>query len=142
MIVGFNFTKILVEKKNSLQGKIQIKHNVDIKDVVESALPLKEKKQALIVDFLFSIHYLPHAGDITLGGNVIYFHDDAKKITSIRDQWKRNKKIPPDVSVEILNVIFARCNVKALELATDINLPPHLPLPKINLKEDPRQYIG
>ena len=142
MIVGFNLTKIDVERKNPVQGKVQVKHDLNINNVSELKLPLKEKKQALTFDFLFTINYLPDIGDIKLGGQVIYFDEDSKKVASTFEQWKKNKKIPPAVSVEILNVIFARCNVKALELANDINLPPHLPLPKINLKEDPRQYIG
>lgn len=142
MIVGFNLTKIDVERKNPVQGKVQVKHDLNINNVSELRLPLKEKKQALTFDFLFTINYLPNIGDIKLGGQVSYFDEDSKKVASTLEQWKKNKKIPSAVSVEILNVIFARCNVKALELANDINLPPHLPLPKINLKEDPRQYIG
>src|SRR3989344_354650 len=141
MIVGFNLTKINVEKKKPIKGKIQITHDLTINKVTQQSLPTQEKKQALVFDFTFTINYEPAIGDITLGGNIIYFNEDIKTTESIQQAWKKNKKIPSATSVEVLNVIFARCNIKALELSTDLGLPSHLPLPRINRKEDPTSYI-
>ena len=45
--------------------------------------------------------------------------------------WKKNKAVPKDTMNEILNVILMRCNVEALILSRDVNLPPPIPLPKI-----------
>ena len=142
MIVGFNLTKIVVDRNKPVRGKIKVNHDLRIVKVSKSQLPLKDKNEALVFDFEFEIKYDPGIGNILIGGNVLYFGSDAKKMNEICDNWEKKKKLPADVSVEVLNVIFARCNVKALEFANEINLPSHLPLPKISLEEDPSKYIG
>ena len=141
MIVGFNLTKILVERKKPVKGKIKINHDLRIENVEQRPLPLKDKKNALLFDFVFHIAYEPSVGEIAIQGNVLYY-DDQKKLDAVLEQWKKNKKVPPEISVEVINVIFARCNVRALELAQEINLPAHLPMPQITLREDPSKYIG
>jgi len=141
MIVGFNFTKISVEKKKPVEGKIKINHDLKIERVEQKPLPLKDKKNCLVFDFMFSVHYLPGVGEISFNGNVLYL-EDQKKIDNILSQWGKDKRVPPDVSVEVVNAIFAKCNVRALELAQELSLPSHLPMPQITLKEDPSSYIG
>ncbi len=141
MIVGFNLTKVNVEKKKPVRGKIRINHDLQIHSVTEQPLPLKEKRQALVIDFLFSILYEPGIGEAVIGGNVLYF-DDAKKMEHVLSQWKQHKQLTADVSVEVLNVIMSKCNIKILALSQELNLPAHLPLPHIAQREDPRQYIG
>ena len=44
-IVGFNFTKMNVEKNKAVEGKININNNVSIKDVEENELSLGKSKQ-------------------------------------------------------------------------------------------------
>jgi len=141
MIVGFNLTKILVERTKPVRGKIKVNHDLRIEHVEQRPLPLKEKKNALLFDFLFHIQYEPSIGEVAFHGNVLYYTDQ-KKMDTVVEQWKKSKKVPPDVSVEVINTIFAHCNVRALELAHELNLPAHLPLPQITLREDPSKYIG
>ena len=124
-----------------MQGKIKVNHDLRIDNVEQRPLPLKDKKNALIFEFVFNINYEPGVGEVALQGNVLYY-DDQKKLDAIAQQWKKTKKVAPEVSVEVINVIFARCNIRALELSQELNLPAHLPLPQINLKEDPSKYIG
>ena len=45
--------------------------------------------------------------------------------------WKKNKQVPKETMTEVLNTILARCNVSALMLSRDVNLPPPIPLPKV-----------
>ena len=140
-IVGFDFTKIDAEKKAPVKGKISINNNVTIKNVEEHDLNLgKEKRNALKFVFEFTAKYDPGIGDIKLGGNVIYMAD-SKKITEILDGWKKDKKLPKDISTGVLNNVLTRCNIQALILSRDINLPPPIPLPKVQAGED-KGYIG
>ena len=141
MIVGFNLTKVKVERKKPLQGKITVNHDLRLDDVRKMPLPLKEKQEALVFDFTFMVMYEPGVGEAIIGGNVLYYADP-KKIDSVYSQWTKSKKLPSDVSLEIINMIMAKCSVKTLELAHDLNLPSHLPLPQIRLQEDPSTYIG
>jgi hypothetical protein len=142
MIVGFNLTKIAVDRLKPVTGKIKVSHDLRLEKVTKRPLPMKEQQDALVFDFVFELKYEPAVGSVILGGNVLYLHPDAKKTEETYAIWEKKKKITPEVSVEVLNTIFSRCNVKALELSHTLGLPSHLPMPKIDLKEDPRQYIG
>ena len=140
-IVGFDFTKIDAEKKGPVKGKININNNVTIKNVEEQNLNLgKEKQNALKFVFEFIAKYEPDMGSIKLEGNVIYMAD-SKKIKEILDGWKKDKKLAKDISTGILNTVLTRSNVQALILSQNINLPPPIPLPKVQVDQE-KGYIG
>ena len=140
-IVGFDFTKIDAEKKGPVKGKISINNNVTIKSVEEHNLNLgKEKQNALKFVFEFASKYDPNIGIIKLVGNVIYMAEQ-KKIKEVLDGWKKDKKLPKDISTSILNTVLTKCNIQSLILSRDINLPPPIPLPKVRAEQD-KGYIG
>ena len=130
-IIGFNFNKINVEKGSTVRGKISISNNVAIKNIEEADLPFgKDKQNGLKFIFEFTSKYEPNAGSILLGGDVLYL-EDSKKVKEILDVWKKDKKAPADIMGSILNTILAKCNIQALILSQDVNLPPPIPLPKV-----------
>lgn len=134
-IVSFNFLSINAEKKNAIKGKVNINNNVTIKDVEEKDLSLGvNKQQSLRFIFEFISKYDPNVGSITLTGDVLFI-EEAKKIKEILDGWKKNKKLPKEVTSKVLNTILAKCNVQALILSEQLNLPPPIPLPKIQIKD-------
>ena len=45
----------------------------------------------------------------------------------------------PDIG--LVNTILAKCNVKALSLEQEVNLPPHMNLPKVGQKTDVKKYV-
>jgi hypothetical protein len=140
-IVGFNFTKINVERKALPKGKINIKNNVGIKKVEEADLSLgKNKQSGLKFTFDFTASYEPKVGSINLGGEVLYLLEE-KKVKEIVKTWKKDKKAPKDLTATVLNTVLQKCNIQALVLARDINLPPPIPLPKVNVA-DTKSYIG
>ncbi len=141
-IVGFNFEKVSVEKKNPIKGKIQIKSNASITNVNEEKLPTgKTKMDGLKFNFEFNIDYTPSIGNINLKGH-IFFLDDPKIIKDIVRQYKKEKKLSPEITAQIINTILLKSTTKALTLAQEVNLPPHLPLPQITQKNNPKNYIG
>ncbi len=139
-IVGFNFTKIDVEKKGPVRGKIAISNNVTIKDVEKIDLSLGTAKQdGLKFIFMFKSKYDPDVGYIELTGEVLYLAE-AKKAKDILDSWKEKKKIPNDLMTAILNTVLSRCNIEALIVSKDVNLPPPIPMPKVNVEgEEPEE---
>ena len=134
-VVGFNFNKINVEKTGSIKGKINIGNDIAIKDVKERDLAFAGDKQKG-VDFVFEFNakYEPKAGHISLRGDVLFI-DTAEKVKPILDSWKKNKQVPKDVMTSILNVALTKCNIQALILSQEINLPPPIPLPKVGVKK-------
>ena len=130
-IVGFNFTKIEGEKKDMIKGKININNNVHINKVEEKDLALGNQKQKVLsFNFEFIAKYDPNIGSIKLTGNVLYM-EDSKKVKDILDGWKKDKKLPKEVMPNILNTVLNKCNIQALILSELINLPPPIPLPKL-----------
>lgn len=136
MIVGFNFTRISAEKMEGYKGKIDINNNVALKDVVQEDINLGKEKQNIIkFKFEFTCKYEPSLGMILFEGNVLYL-DDPKKIKEIVASWKKDKIVPKDLMGMLLNQIMTKCNIHAIGLSQDINLPPPIPLPKVQMPAD------
>ena len=130
-IVGFNFTKLEAEKKELVKGKININNNVSIKNVEEKKLSLaNDKQKVLSFTFEFTAKYDPDIGSIKFVGDVL-FMEDAKKTKEIMDRWKKDKKLPKDIMPHILNTVLNKCNIQALILSEQVNLPPPIPMPKL-----------
>lgn len=130
-IVSFNFTKLEAEKKEAEKGKVNIKNNVTINEVQEKDLSLGNQKQKVIsFTFEFTSTYEPNIGSIRLVGDV-YYMDDSKKVKEILDDWKKDKRLPKELMTRILNVVLNKSNIQALILSEHVNLPPPIPLPKV-----------
>ena len=144
MIVGFGFTKLSAEKKEAAKGKIDINNNVTIKNVEESDLALgKDKQNVLRFIFEFTSKYEPNVGTILFEGELLYL-EEPKKAKEILSGWKKDKKIPKEMMAGLLNTILTKCNVQALILSQEINLPPPIPMPKVQMTppEEKENYIG
>jgi hypothetical protein len=130
-IVGFNFTRMQTERLMPLEGKISINNNVSIKDISRMDLTLGSSKEpALRFLFEFTSEYEPKIGNITLNGDVTYLADE-KRVQEILKDWKKDKRINKDLMTTILNHVLTKCNVQALLLSKEVNLPPPIPLPKL-----------
>lgn len=134
-IVGFNFTNIHVHKDKPATGKINVSNNVSIKNVEETQLSMGQNKQnGLKFSFEFVSSYEPEVGAINLYGDVLTLEDEAKH-KEILDGWKKNNSLDKSVMTPLLNHILQKCNVQALILSRDINLPPPVQLPKVSEKQ-------
>ena len=132
-IVGFNFLEMHVTRTEGAAGKINISNNVAIKDISERDLTLGSDKQSgLKFTFEFVSKYEPKVGEIKLIGDVSYI-GDSKEVKKILEEWKKSKKINKEIMTSILNTVLQKCNIKALILSQDVNLPPCLPLPKVQV---------
>ncbi len=131
-IVGFNFTNIKAEKKANVSGKININNNVAIKNLEKIKLPLGSNAQdALKFTFNFLAKYEPNAGEIELTGELIYL-DSEKRVGEIEKRWAKEKKIENTLMTELLNHVLSRANIEAILLSREINLPPCIPMPRVN----------
>lgn len=136
-IVGFDFDKIQVERNAPIEGKIKLKNNVSIKSVEKESTPVGD---ILKFKFEFNTTYEPKIGEMILGGAVIY-KDTITKLSEILNNWKKTKKIPEEIMINLVNAILVKCNIKALSLSQEINLPPHLNLPRVTPQTDVKQFV-
>lgn len=134
MIVNFLLEKINVEKKKDVIGNVEVKNNTKITNITEQTIDaLGNKQSALNVQFSFTLNYEPNLANIIIEGRVIDVPSEKDK-KSILDAWKKESKIDPKYSSAWMNLILARCNVKALSLGNEVNLPPHIPFPRLAKK--------
>lgn len=139
-VVGFYFSKINVEKKNSPKGNINVNNNVAIKGVEKTDLNLGSvKEDGLKFTFEFVSKYDPGIGEISLIGSVLYMADE-KTIKSTLKRWKDEKKVPKEIAGAVLNTALSKCNIEAIMLSRDINLPPPVRFPTIGVAS--KDYIG
>lgn len=127
-IIGFNFDKIGAKKDNKITGKVQVNNNINITDVQQEKLSITSSEDILKFNFEFKAAYEPKIGAIQINGHLLYM-DDPKKIDDIAKSWRKDKKLSKEISAPVINSILARCNIKALTLSQDVNLPPHIKLP-------------
>ena len=143
-IIGFNFEKISVERKKVPQGEIKISNNVRLTDVREEKINVGDAHKALKVGFEYKLDY-GDTGNLMLTGNVIYL-DDKKKQDSIVEAWTAKKPLDNKFSLSITNTVLAKCNIKAIELCSEVNLPTHIAMPVAKPKgaKTPKEssYIG
>jgi hypothetical protein len=140
-IIGFSLSGIDAKKFDIKADKaININSTPRITETKEIALP-NLKKKALSMDFEFLTTYDPKIGEIKVNGNLILLTEKNEPVLA---QWKKNKSIPQDVSVEVLNHLFKKCLLKSTNIAEDLQLPPPLqfPLIKPKQKEEQPSYVG
>ena len=135
-IVGFNFKKINVERKqDSVKGKVDIKNNVAITDVEKSDLALGGSSQkAVKIEFDFGVDYEPKLGSMKFIGDIIYL-GEAAKIDELLKEWEKDKKLPKEIAAGVINTVLTKCNIQALILSQQINLPAPIQLPKVKIEE-------
>ena len=131
-IIGFNLTKILVQKQEKSEERLQINQNINIKDITEEKIPITENK-ALKISFNLIVEYSNNYAKIEFEGTILVLaeKDELKKIL---ESWK-SKKIIEQIRVPLFNFIMDRCNIKALQLEDELGLPFHVPMPKLTLQQ-------
>ncbi|MGD9276161.1 MAG: hypothetical protein PVJ67_03225 [Candidatus Pacearchaeota archaeon] len=128
--IGFNFTKVNAERFSDDLNGLNLNNKMDISKI-ESMDSKDNNKRVIKLSFKYEIDYNPNFAKINLSGEVFVLVDSelAEKITK---QWKEDKKsLDEDFRVFAFNILLRKCNLKALELEDEMNLPIHLPLPSV-----------
>jgi hypothetical protein len=125
--------------KDTFTGEMKINSSPKITEVKEIDVPSVGKK-ALAFAFEFGTQYGPDIADIKVSGEVIYVNDKEK--AEILKGWKKDKKLPDAIGIEVLNHLFRHCLLKVSNIAEDLQLPPPLNFPLVKPKSDQASYIG
>ncbi len=134
-IVGFNFTKISVEKlKESFDvSKLKIKTSIDVSEIKEVKTDLLKTKDKVIgIEFTFVVNYEPKIAKVDLKGK-LFVSIEPKLAKEVLQKWK-NKKMPDDFRYLLFNIILKKSTLKALYLEEELNLPLHMPIPSFKKK--------
>lgn len=133
-LIGFNFTKILVEKKESLKQQPQVKTSVDIPKIKEISSDLfKSNETPLEIKFSYNIYYEPKIAELSFEGSLLTLIDP-KEAKEILKKWKK-KDFSEEFKLFVFNIILRKSNIRALQLEDEIGLPPHFQLPSLKLQD-------
>jgi hypothetical protein len=113
------------------KGEIKVNSTPRVNDIKEVDIASLNKK-ALSLKFEFITKYDPNIAEIKVGGELVYM---AEKNEPILKQWKKEKSLPEEVSVEVLNHLFRRCLLKIDMMADDLQLPPPIQIPRVKPAE-------
>lgn len=138
-LIGFNFNKISVEKQDSeIPGDLKVNTNIDVPEIRPTKPDFfKTKDEMVLVSFSYIINYEPSFAKINLSGHAALALEP-KMAKNVLKQWK-NKKMPEDFRNALFNLILTKSSVKALQLEEEMNLPYHIPLPKLRPQQTPPQ---
>ncbi|MBW2995720.1 hypothetical protein KY332_00295 [Candidatus Woesearchaeota archaeon] len=134
-IVGFSFTNIKAERKpDSVKGKIDIKNNVVLSNVEESGIKMGSASQKVAkISFDFNVSYEPKLGSMKFSGDVLYL-GEAAKIDGLVVAWKKDKSLSKEIAPGILNTVLNKCNIQAVIMSQQVNLPSPIPMPKVQIQ--------
>jgi hypothetical protein len=131
-IIGFSIKRILAEVKENQKTSLEVISNLNLEDLKESKIE-HTKQQSIIISFNFYVDYKPNVAKIEFKGRLILL-DDENKTSEIIKAWKQ-KKLPEEIKLPILNYILEKCNIKSLGLEEELGLPLHIPLPKLSTRK-------
>ncbi len=134
-IVGFNFTKLCVEKKEITSNSVKIQNNILLKDVKEGkSESVPAGKGILEFYFEFKTNYDPDIGSVLAEGKVLVM-EDSDIVKSIIAGWNSKKRtLPEKITTPVISFALNKSNIIGLILTREVNLPPNISLPKIRAK--------
>ena len=133
-LVGFHYTKISAEKKKAITGKVNASNNLVLDKVQEAKLSGSASQKGIEFTFKFMVVFEPGIGTVELQGKVVYMGTPAKVKESL-DKWTKDKNLSPEILEEVYNSLLHRCNIEALLLSKEMQMPSHLPMPKVKQKK-------
>ena len=139
-IVGFNLTKMMAEKSLPFK-KANIINDISFTEVEKAQLDLLNKEsEALKISFLYTLKYEDPAKKDNQLAKLLFegflVLSMAKEETKeIIKSWKK-KQLPPNVHIALFNAILHKCTTRAVYMQDEIALPSHLPMPRLNPKQE------
>jgi len=133
-ILGFNLTKINVEKFKDKVENLKINTQIDVAEISEVKSDFfKTKEEILAVKFTYGLNYEPEFAKLEFSGNIV-LSLDSKTARNVLKQWK-DKKMPEEFRLTLFNIILRKSSLKALQLEEDMNLPIHMQLPSLRAQD-------
>ena len=137
-VIGLQYDKILLERKEPLSGKVSVNNNTKLTKVEKTEV---RGRDAMKFSFVFKVSYLKHLdGDKTEEVASITFDGFANVVASAEiikeeaERWKKENKVSNELMDGVLNQILERCNIASLMIAREASLPSPVSFPRVKTK--------
>ena len=135
-LLGFNFTKINVEKEKDSIKDLKIRNSIDVLSIEEIKQEFfRAEDNVLVIKFSYNIGYEPKIAHINLEGTILLSVEKPEMVKEILKKWKE-KALLEEFRIPLFNVIFRKAGLKALELEDEMNLPLHMSMPILKKQAD------
>ncbi len=133
-LIGFNFTKINLEKISNKTKDVKISTNINLSDIKNINSDIFKSQESLIgINFEYIINYEKDIAVLNFKGNLLVSLDQTHA-QEVLESWK-TKQLPERFRLAIFNFILRKASLKALKFEEELNLPPHIPLPSFKPKK-------
>ena len=123
-VIGIGLKMMEGKRHEEITGAVKVNSNMNITNVKDQELPALKSK-GLSIEFEYKTKYIDekdkNLAEINIDGNVILVGEDQEKI--LKD-WKKDKKLPEDIKMQVIRVVSDKCSKKAIMLSDDLQLPP------------------
>ena len=133
-LIGFNFTKINLEKISNKTKDVKISTNINLSDIKNINSDIFKSQESLIgINFEYIINYEKDIAVLNFKGNLLVSLDQTHA-QEVLESWK-TKQLPERFRLAIFNFILRKASLKALKFEEELNLTPHIPLPSFKPKK-------
>ena len=135
-LIGFNYTKILAQRKPLITGNPRIATGIEFISIDEEKIELLKEQKALRITFKLEILYQTgeekkpeEQAKVSFEGSLL-LAATPEEYKEVMKSWKK-KELPGTMRITVFNIILAKCSVKALDLEEQLNLPLYPSLPQL-----------
>ncbi len=133
-LLGLNYKKISVEKLKDNAENINISSSINVSEINKYKTDLfKTKEDLLEIKFNYSVNYAPEVAKLEITGSMI-ISVEPKVARNVLNKWK-DKELDEDFKLSLFNLIIRKTSIISLELEDEVNIPYHIPLPRLRKKE-------
>jgi hypothetical protein len=126
-LLDSKFIEIEAVRDPNFSGKLELNTNIQIISIEKP----ENSKDILKINYIFEVNY-KKLGKIKLNG-ILFISLDQKLIKTILKN-KEDKNYNTQEYITITNLIIKKASIKAFELEEELNLPIHIKLPSISIK--------
>jgi hypothetical protein len=127
-LIDSKFIEIEAKRDPNFSGKLELKTNIKIISVEKT----EKSKEMLKINYIFEADY-KDLGKIKLNG-LLFLNTDTKTVKKIIKNKEENDYSSEEFII-ITNTIIQKASIKAFELEEELNLPIHIKLPSLSIKE-------
>lgn len=144
-----NINSVEANKKEAGKGPVKVNNQPKITNVDETTVPALNNKKALAIDFKYKCTYNQEdpqgkkkpkeIGVIKINGQLLFLTNKSSKLVK---KWKKDKKLPEEITIPVMNNILRRSVTQALNLSQELQLAPPIKIPMIRKRDTNARYIG